>query len=88
MDPMFLCVFPYSQMFLADGYQIYLHDTLFLPKPHVEEKQAKVSMIAMTNTVPDKHTMVFSLQNADPADIAMPSPWWCDGFTSGTKIPF
>ena len=41
----------------------------------------------MTNAVSDEHAMMFPLQNADVANIAVPSSWGSHTFTGGAKFP-
>lgn len=41
-------------------------------EPHVKEEKAKVAMISMTNAITNKHAMMFPLQNANVAYIAVP----------------
>lgn len=44
-------------------------------------------MILVSNTISDKHAVVFPLQNTSIANAAVPGSRWGDRFTHSTQFP-
>ena len=55
--------------------------------PHVEEEEAKVSVVAVPHAVADEHAVMLSFEDASVANVAVPSPGWSHRLAGSTKVP-
>lgn len=56
-------------------------------EPHVEEEEAKVSVVSVSHAIAHKHAMMLSFQDTDPTTRAMPGSWGLNGLAAGAKFP-